>query len=613
MSRLDPIAIAVDIGGVVYGARHGAGDNTADHDAEAASIPGALDGLRALAAQYEVYLLSFCGAATEERTRARLRADCVAALVPEERWVFTRTRGDKAKEMRERGIALLLDDREDIVRHVQRSGLRALRFVEAEGGWATAPVAVAAALAAPAPAATTPAAPTTARAAAPKAKAPAVPEPERRFFGNVAFLGTGSGLPTASRSASATVLRFLDGSAWLFDVGEGTQVQFGRSSREGRALVEKGAAPQGAEGLSLRRVTRIFITHLHGDHCFGLPGLLLTLAAQAARAVAGEEGGGGDGGDDDGGPGAAPAAGAEPAFARFSEDYEFLEITGPRGLGAFLRACLIASDAGPLGFRYRVTEMRGEGEPEGAPPPATLHVSEAPPRFLRPDADGATTVAPGVAAARIDHRVVCYGYSVVEAGRAGALNAERAKALGAAGKDLGLLKAGKDVALADGRVIRAADVTSPAAPPRCVVHLGDCLDNSTAARAARGSGPCPLLARSRAAGAAVALVVHEATFCDAQVDHAVPKGHSTARHAAAYAAEANAQCLALTHLSQRYLPRSSGAEAAAAIDELEGEAREELRARGASGCAVRCVEDFEAISVLPAAKREPGSGGGGST
>ena len=95
----------------------------------------------------------------------------------------------------------------------------------------------------------------------------------------------------------------------------------------------------------------------------------------------------------------------------------------------------------------------------------------------------------------------------------------------------------------------------------------------------------------------MAAVVHEAPLCDAQGGHAVPKGHSTARHAAAYAAEAGAASLALTHVSQRYLPRSHGAEAAAAIDALEGEARQELAARGAGACVVRCVEDFEAVAV----------------
>jgi ribonuclease Z len=219
---------------------------------------------------------------------------------------------------------------------------------------------------------------------------------------------------------------------------------------------------------------------------------------------------------------------------------------------------------------------------------------------LRPDSDGATTIAPGVLAAPIDHRVTCYGFSVTEADKAGALDAQRATELGVVGKDLRLLKdlkAGKDVTLSDGRTVRSADCLLPPSPGRVIIHLGDCIDNSAPARAARGSGPCPLLTRASREGRSVALIVHEATFCDALVSQALPKGHCTARHAAAYAAEARADVLCLTHLSQRYLPRSHGPDAAAEIDALEGEARAELAARGASFCTVRCVEDFEAINA----------------
>jgi ribonuclease BN (tRNA processing enzyme) len=153
-------------------------------------------------------------------------------------------------------------------------------------------------------------------------------------------------------------------------------------------------------------------------------------------------------------------------------------------------------------------------------------------------------------------------------------------------------------------VVRSAVCVLPPTPGRVIIHLGDCLDNSALARAARGSGPCPLIARAHAEGRAVALVVHEATFCDSHGTDAIRKGHCTARHASAYAAEARAEVLCLTHLSQRYLPRSSGADAAAVIEVIEEEARDELRARAAAPCAVRCVEDFEAVVVAAGKARE---------
>lgn len=75
----------------------------------------------------------------------------------------------------------------------------------------------------------------------------------------ITFLGTGAGVPTRARNVAGIALRLPQrGEWWLFDCGEGTQHRIIRSN------------------LSLGQLTRIFITHLHGDHIFGLPGLLAT-------------------------------------------------------------------------------------------------------------------------------------------------------------------------------------------------------------------------------------------------------------------------------------------------------------------------------------------------
>jgi ribonuclease Z len=614
-----PIRIASDIGGVLLeGVKDASTTDGEDYGAHSALISGALDGLRTLSAEYEVWLLSYCGEHMEAKTRAALQAFGVADIVPEERWRFTRTRPEKTVVMRAENISLLVDDRGDIVGSCHLNYLRAVLFLEEKNGgtgWPGILHLVRAALAAPIPnpqialdaftearkrlqkpsAAAALSAPAS---KPPKASAAPAPEPQRRFLKSVSFLGTGSGLPTRHRSASATVMSFADNAQWLFDCGEGTQVQFGRSGKEGKALAEALPGICVAQGVSMGSVTRIFITHLHGDHVFGLPGFILTLAGQWGAAHANDEEDWDGAGDDQ-----------PPTFQPFNDDTEFLEIVGPVGLAAFLRCALVSSDSRHFGFRYRVSEILGSADVEPVYPPAfspgchpstTLHFSEAPPRVLRPDSDGATTIAPGVLAAPIDHRVTCYGFSVTEADKAGALDAQRATELGVVGKDLRLLKdlkAGKDVTLSDGRTVRSSDCVLPPSPGRVIIHLGDCIDNSASARAARGSGPCPLVTRASREGRSVALVVHEATFCDALVSQALPKGHCTARHAAAYAAEARAEVLCLTHLSQRYLPRSHGPDAAAEIDALEGEARAELAARGASSCTVRCVEDFEAINA----------------
>lgn len=71
------------------------------------------------------------------------------------------------------------------------------------------------------------------------------------------FLGTSAGMPTKARNVSATAVIEASGSHWyLVDCGEGTQHRLLHTP------------------LSIRDLRAIFITHVHGDHCFGLPGLL---------------------------------------------------------------------------------------------------------------------------------------------------------------------------------------------------------------------------------------------------------------------------------------------------------------------------------------------------
>lgn len=73
----------------------------------------------------------------------------------------------------------------------------------------------------------------------------------------ITFLGTSSGVPTRSRNVSSVALRLPQrGEVWLFDCGEGTQHQLLRSD------------------VKISQITRIFVTHMHGDHIYGLAGLL---------------------------------------------------------------------------------------------------------------------------------------------------------------------------------------------------------------------------------------------------------------------------------------------------------------------------------------------------
>jgi ribonuclease Z len=78
------------------------------------------------------------------------------------------------------------------------------------------------------------------------------------------FLGTSSALPTNKRNHSAIALKAF-GEVMLFDCGEGTQRQMARLK------------------LSPMKINQIFITHLHGDHFLGLPGMIQSMAFRGRK------------------------------------------------------------------------------------------------------------------------------------------------------------------------------------------------------------------------------------------------------------------------------------------------------------------------------------------
>src|SRR3990172_8870037 len=81
----------------------------------------------------------------------------------------------------------------------------------------------------------------------------------------IVFLGTSGSWPTPKRNVSAVAVK-RGPEVLLFDCGEGTQRQF---------MLSK---------LSFMQVTRVFLTHFHGDHFLGLPGMIQSMSMNGREA-----------------------------------------------------------------------------------------------------------------------------------------------------------------------------------------------------------------------------------------------------------------------------------------------------------------------------------------
>ncbi|WP_163834269.1 ribonuclease Z [Spartinivicinus ruber] len=211
----------------------------------------------------------------------------------------------------------------------------------------------------------------------------------------ITFLGTSAGVPTKHRNVTAIAVQPNQQSNWwLIDCGEGTQHQLLHPP------------------FSLSRLTTIFLTHLHGDHCYGLPGLLATRALQ-------------------GGSQSLP-----------------LTVIGPSGVKPLIESICQHTQ---LYLNY---------------PLNIIEVTSAPNRL--------TIDQHQIEVVPMEHNITSYGYLISPPDFPGHLNAAKAKALGIApGPIYQQLKQGKRVTLDDGREIDGNHLLSPAAPAPKVFIAGD--------------------------------------------------------------------------------------------------------------------------------------------
>lgn len=204
-------------------------------------------------------------------------------------------------------------------------------------------------------------------------------------------LGTASAKPTSSRNPSAQVLD-VRGRLFLVDCGEGAQRQFCR------------------QRLSFDRIDAIFISHIHGDHVFGLPGLLSTIGLATSR--------------------------------------KSIKVFGPQALGAILKFYL-SYYGDQIGIRVDFIPVKTKG-------PQVIFEN----KFLT------------VEAFPLNHRIETYGYLFREKTPQLNVRKDAIGRYGLGIAEICSLKNGEDV-VRENEIIRSEEVTYLPYPPRSYAYCSD--------------------------------------------------------------------------------------------------------------------------------------------
>ena len=207
----------------------------------------------------------------------------------------------------------------------------------------------------------------------------------------VVFLGTSGSVPTLKRSLPAVLVQ-CPRQLWMFDCGENTQRQMMQAK------------------VSFHKKLKVFLTHLHGDHVLGLPGVLQTMALMDRK---------------------------EP-----------VAVYGPPGIKDFLVCTKEALNFG-LTFPVEISEILSEGT-------------------ILDEEDYILT------AIKSNHSVESYAYAFVEKPRPGKFYPKKAQVLRVPKGELwSKLQSGEEITLANGRVVTPSEVMGPPRAGRKIVYTGD--------------------------------------------------------------------------------------------------------------------------------------------
>lgn len=229
-------------------------------------------------------------------------------------------------------------------------------------------------------------------------------------------------------------------------------------------------------GLKRSQIDCIFISHFDTDHYSGLIGLLSTLQLQRRERE--------------------------------------LTITGPKGIKKFVEWNFEFANI-DLNYPLNFVELEEGFEEERVVDEDEFYVEARP----------------------LNHTKFCVGYRFQEKDKPGKVDAEKAQAQGISEDwQYKELKAGNDVELDDGTVVKSMDIVGHPRPGDSFAYITD-------------TKYCP---NSVKLGKNTNVLFHEATFSQSLSEKAEETGHSTAKDAARVANEAKTKLLVITHFSARY-------------------------------------------------------------